>query len=61
MFYSIIYLVKDKKFNVIGFIIILILFVAILVTSILINQKKDDLDKIPMESSQELILEDFEI
>lgn len=58
LFCSIIYLMKDKKFTIISLIIILILFVAVLVTSILITQKKDDLDKIPMESTQEFILDE---
>ncbi len=49
---------KDKKHTILCVIFIVLLFVAVLVTSILISQKQNDLDKIPDANSQVVILEE---
>lgn len=38
---------KEKILKLIGIIVLVLMFVAVIVTSILINNKKKDVDKIP--------------
>lgn len=42
---------NKKLYTILGIILLVVLFVAVVVTSVIINRKKNDIDNIPNDAS----------